>query len=111
MFGQQKFDIENYSKNRKLPKEFSKYMTITKRIITIENRQRTVIRQNSRRTVWCEFCEAQSETISPEQAAIILDTSLPKIYRGIENGSLHFINSENQSPSICIISLKIQKQR
>ena len=83
-------------------------MTVTKRkiIITVETRQRTVIRQTSRQTVWCEFCAANVEMILTEQAAIIFDISLHKIYQDIENGKLHFIKGENQTLSICVNSLK-----
>jgi hypothetical protein len=83
-------------------------MTVTKRtkIITVETRQRTVIRQTSRQTVWCEFCTANVEMIAPEQAAVIFEFSLQRIYRGIEHGKLHFIEGENQTLSICVNSLK-----
>lgn len=86
-------------------------MTVTrrKRTITIETRQRTVIYQNSRRTSWCKFCTAQAETVSSEQAAIIFDISLQKIYQDIENGRLHFVDSRNQPPGICVNSLKANK--
>jgi len=86
-------------------------MTVTKRksVITIETRQRTVIYQNSRRTRWCEFCAAQAETVSSEQAAIIFDISLQKIYQAIKNGRLHFAESRNQLSAICVNSLKANK--
>ena len=86
-------------------------MTVTrrKRVITIETRQRTVIYQNPRRTKWCEFCAAQGETVSSEQAAIIFGISLQKIYQDIENGRLHFTESRNQLSGICVNSLKVNK--
>ena len=85
-------------------------MTATKRkkVITIETRQRTVIRLNSRRTakIRCEFCADEVEMLSPEEAAANFDFSLREIYRGIENGSLHFIEIKKDTLFICINSLK-----
>ncbi len=84
-------------------------MTTTKikRTITVETLERTVVFQGSHQIIWCEFCEAQVKVLISEQAAIIFDISLDKIYQGIENGKLHFVENENQLPSICVNSLKI----
>lgn len=65
-------------------------MTITKRVITIETRQRTVIRQNLRRTVWCEFCAGDVESLTPAQIAETFGIDSDEIYRLIENGAIHF---------------------
>ena len=81
-------------------------MTTRKKIITIETRQRILIRQNLRRAFWCKFCAAEVETLTPEQSAAIFDLDLREIYRNIENGRLHFIEAENRSPQICLNSLK-----
>jgi hypothetical protein len=82
-----------------------------KRVITIETRQRTVIRLNSRRTakIRCEFCADEVEMLSPENAAANFDISLREIFRGIENGSLHFIEINKDTIFICVNSLKPYK--
>jgi hypothetical protein len=108
MFGKQKTWCPQLYQNIEISERILSEMTVTKRtkIITVETWQRTVIRQTSRQTVWCEFCAANVEMITSEQVAIIFDISLDKIYQGIENGKLHFIEGENQTISICINSLK-----
>ena len=85
--------------------------TTRKKIITIATRQRTVIRQTSRRTFWCEFCDAEVLAATPEQSAAISDTGLREIYRSMENGKLHFIESETGVPQICLHSLKSYKKQ
>lgn len=44
--------------------------------------------------------------LTPENAAANFDTGLREIYRGIENGSLHFIEIKKDSLFICVNSLK-----
>jgi hypothetical protein len=85
--------------------------TKRKRVITIETWQRTVIRQSLSETLWCEFCGAQVEMFTPEQAAIIFDLDFHKINQGIENGSLHFMKVENGSLFLCLNSLKKKLNR
>ena len=82
--------------------------SIRKKIITIETLKRTVIRQNSNypQKIRCEFCQAEVETVTPEFAATILETSVREVYRRIEQDELHFIESRNNSLFICVNSLK-----
>lgn len=74
-----------------------------KRVIIIETRQRTVVRQNSNqtKTLWCEFCQAEVEMVSPELAASSLGISVREVYRRIELGSLHFFEKETDEVFIC----------
>jgi hypothetical protein len=78
-----------------------------KKIITIETLQRTVIRQNAPQTqnLWCEFCQAAVEMISPELAAKISGVNVREVYRQIEKGSVHFVETESGSVFICRNSL------
>ncbi len=79
---------------------------IRKKIITIETRHRTVIRQSGQKTFWCEFCETKVKATLPETAALIFGLALDEIYQGIENGQLHFAEIENQTPLICVNSIR-----
>lgn len=79
---------------------------IKKRVITIETRQRIVIRQTPRRTFWCEFCAARVDVSTPERAAVRLATNQREIFKRIESGSLHFAEDANGSVFICVNSLK-----
>ena len=78
-----------------------------KRVITIETRQRTVIRQDSRQTykIWCEICGLEVEMTTPQQAAHLLQQSLREVFRRIEKGNLHFFETETGEVFICKSSL------
>ncbi len=82
--------------------------TKRKKVITIETRQRTVIRQNSSQTQkhWCELCQAEVEMATPDLIAKSFDIKLREIYRRIEQSELHIIEGQNDSLFICINSLK-----
>ncbi len=74
-----------------------------KKIITIETFQRTVIHQtpNQTQNLWCEFCQAEVEITTPELAAFILDVKVREIYQRIEQGNLHFFETETGEVLIC----------
>ena len=57
-----------------------------KRTFTIETRGKNVIRQDSPQTyqIWCEFCAAEVEMISPELAAQIFGINQREVFRRIE---------------------------
>jgi hypothetical protein len=78
-------------------------MTVTKRTITVETRQRTVIRQTARQTptIRCEFCTADVEMTSPNQAASLLGITEREIFRRLEQGNLHFFETETGEVFIC----------
>jgi hypothetical protein len=85
-------------------------MTTTrrKRVITIETRQKTVIRQDSQHTYqrWCELCAAEVEMTTPKSAAHLLGVSQREIFRRIEQGSLHFVELETGEVFICAKPIK-----
>lgn len=78
-----------------------------KKVITIETIQRTVIHQTSNNPliIWCEFCQAKVEMTTPEVAANIQGIKVREIYRRIEKGELHFIETETGRVFICENSL------
>ncbi len=76
-----------------------------KTVVSIETRQLTVIR--ARRPVvlaWCERCSAQVRMVTPEQAAAFAGTRPRAIYRRVESGGLHFIET-GEGLLICAGSL------
>ena len=80
-------------------------MTITKRTrtITVETWQRTVIRQTLRQSakIWCEFCAADVEMTPPSLAANLLGITQREIFRRLEQGNLHFFETETGEVLIC----------
>lgn len=83
-----------------------------KKTITIETIQRTVIYQNSNQPskIWCEFCQTEVKMTVPNIAATILGTTEREIYRRVEQGNLHFIETETGEIFICL-NLFMTKQR
>ena len=83
--------------------------TIKRKIITIETRQRTVIRYTPRsiKKIWCEFCAAEVEMATPDEAVSRFGFRASEIYRRLAQGDLHFIEGENGLPDICVNSLRL----
>lgn len=78
-----------------------------KTVITIESYRRT--RVHSGRvavTAWCERCAAESLMISPNEAAAHLQTTAREIFRRVEAGELHFLETESGALLICCRSLQ-----
>jgi hypothetical protein len=74
--------------------------------ITIENHRLIVLSRRNRGTYfWCDTCEAQVRMVTADAAAQISGVSTRTIYRRIENGRLHFIETEQGFSLICLQSL------
>jgi hypothetical protein len=79
---------------------------IEKTVITIETRQRILIRQNRRSIfVWCGQCAAESLMVSTNEAAKLASTSARDIFRRVEAGNVHFLETEDGRLLICLDSL------
>lgn len=78
-----------------------------KKIIIVETLQKTVIRRVSARPeiVRCEFCAAEVEMLSPARAADLTGKTERIIYRQVETGRLHFIETSDGKLLICSNSL------
>ena len=75
-------------------------------VVTIETGQRTVIRQRGRQTVaWCERCRRQVLMLMPDEAAALAQISVRAVFRRVEAGALHFIETEAGTPFVCLTSL------
>lgn len=78
----------------------------TKTIIIFEKRRRTTIRLRRRnRTALCELCAAETEMLSMLEAAVASDTTQLAIFRRLENGELHFLETDSGVLLICRNSL------
>lgn len=76
------------------------------KVITIETHQQTLIRSRRKTFVaWCDVCGAETLMLQPEQAAIIYGATMREIFRRIENGELHFIETKTGALLICGNSL------
>lgn len=54
---------------------------------------------------WCARCGAQVQLIRPEETTSYAGVSTRTIYRRIETGEIHFIESEQGSLLVCLDSL------
>ena len=87
-------------------------MTSAKRqkVITIETHQQTLIRSNGKTLVaWCDACGTETLMLMPEQAATIYGTTMREMFRQIENGELHFMETTKGELFVCSNSLQQQK--
>ena len=82
-------------------------MVVRKRIeISLKTRQTLVIRSpRGGREYWCSECVEPSRMVTPDEAAVLSETSAREIYRLIENGGLHFIETDYGLVLVCFNSL------
>lgn len=52
-------------------------------------------------SIWCDGCRAAVEMFPPERAAQLLGLTPREVYRRVENGSLHFTETEDGTIFIC----------
>jgi len=75
--------------------------------ITAETVQRTTIRWRRTLTVaWCNECAAQVSMLTTSEAAAIAHTTLRAIFRHVEAGELHFVESASGDLLVCRNSLE-----
>lgn len=74
--------------------------------VEIEIKQVVVVRKiDSLVEAWCEKCETQAQWIAPEAAAVILNADTRTIYRRIEANAVHFTETTEGVPLVCLSSL------
>jgi hypothetical protein len=71
--------------------------------ITCETSRTVIVKRSGR--LWCQLCLAETEMITPETAATMLNISTREIYRWIELGELHFVERPETALLICTTSL------
>jgi hypothetical protein len=82
------------------------------KIITIETHRQIWI-QSRRKTLvaWCGACRAETLMLMPEQAAIVYRTTQREIFRQIENGELHFVETKNGALFVCRKALELSQKK
>lgn len=73
--------------------------------ITVETRQMVIRRNTNQAPIWCIGCLSPVQLVTPEEAAALAGVSTRTIYRWVEAEQLHFIETAEQSPLICLNSL------
>lgn len=75
--------------------------------ITVERHRLVVLNQRNHATAaWCEICGQRVQMLTPDQAAQLCQVSTRTIYRRIENGRLHFTETEKGFSLVCLQSLE-----
>ena len=81
-------------------------MTNKKTEILIETRERTVVRWLEKEVrTFCHVCRVESFFILPEHAAIEAGSGVREIFRLIESGLAHFIETADGLVLVCQASL------
>ena len=74
-------------------------------VITIET-DRIIIRGSRPAALWCERCAAGVPMVTPEQAARLFGATPRAIYRMVESGELHYLETPFGRLLICCVSLQ-----
>jgi len=75
-------------------------------IVTIEARERMTIWRGARQvTAWCDQCRADVPLVTPNEAAGLAGTDARAIFRRVESGEVHFIETGEGALLICAKSL------
>jgi hypothetical protein len=77
----------------------------TRRTFTETKQVALVVDSISERSLACEICTGNSRLVSPLLAAQILQTDTRVIYRLIESGEIHFVETDNKQLFVCLWSL------
>jgi len=74
--------------------------------ITIEKSEFIVVHRTHRSaSAWCVECGKHVRLINPEDAAIATGLNVREVYRRIEAGEVHFVETRDGAPLVCIKSL------
>jgi len=83
--------------------------------VTIETEENVVVRGSSNGAVaremqpvmraWCTRCQLEVEMIAPEQAAAVAGVTARTIYRCVESGRVHFVQTAKELILVCRRSL------
>jgi len=65
----------------------------------------TVKRIDSLVQAWCDRCGVEGQWVTPEHAAIISNIDTRSIYRRVESGTVHFMESPDGPALVCLNSL------
>ena len=79
-----------------------------KTVITVETFRRTVVSFTRReRYAFCERCRRNVLMLAPEEAGRFRQTTTREIFRRVEAGELHFMETETGALLVCRDSLDI----
>ncbi len=76
--------------------------------ITVEKR-RLIVLKRGRAPVydWCAYCGGQVAMLTPDQAATIAKVSSRTIYRRVEAGEMHYLETAEGHLLVCANSIEL----
>ena len=70
--------------------------------ISFESREQwRIFSPNMAENLQCPFCEEESSMLTVENLAVLTETSQLEIYREIERGALHFVETKKSRLFVC----------
>jgi hypothetical protein len=75
------------------------------RIILTHERTVSLRSTDARSATWCPRCGAFVTMLTPEEAALVAGVKTRHIFRWLESERLHFVETANLSPLVCLESL------
>ncbi len=76
-------------------------------IITVETFQRTTVRSRRKlKIARCEQCAAETVMLAPNEAAAFLQITARDLFRRVESGEIHFLETEAGALLVCRQSLE-----
>jgi hypothetical protein len=74
--------------------------------IIVEREQVLVVRRlDGKEPRWCAECKEQAQMVSIDEAAILTCLSARAIYRRVEAGQIHFVETDDGLLLICAVAL------
>lgn len=73
--------------------------------ITVETSLLVFRRSTNHAAVWCIECSSPVQLVTPEEAAVLASVTTRTVYRRVERGQLHFVETEAGTLLICPNSL------
>ncbi len=80
-----------------------------RREITIETHQIVAVRgreREQRERVFCQHCAGKSEMLAIQDAARVANVSQRHLFRQVETGALHSVETPDGQLSVCLNSLQ-----
>lgn len=76
--------------------------------VTMQTRQVTTVRWRSHRpVVLCKQCAGEAHMVTPGEAAVLAQTTARHIFRRVEAGEVHFLETADGELLICCNSLAL----
>ncbi|MBV9241832.1 MAG: hypothetical protein JO314_07485 [Acidobacteria bacterium] len=78
------------------------------RLVRRSIKQKILVYPRERHTAHCGACCALVDWVTPDQAAVLLNIGVRKIFRAIENAEIHFVE-KSDLVWVCIASVRPMK--